>query len=256
MTKTLPNEAIRKAAALLREARNGIALTGAGVSTPSGIPDFRSPESGLWKRYNPMEVASLRAFRYNPERFYAWLREIASGIRAAQPNPAHYALAALQQAGYIHTIITQNVDALHQRAGVRRVLEVHGTLETLTCTRCYHKFHAADYIEDYLENGNIPRCPDCGGVLKPDVILFEEQLPFLVWNQAQEAARTCDLILVAGSSLTVMPVAGLPVQALNNNARMIIINKAPTYIDVRADVVLRGDVAELLPLLAEEALRG
>ncbi len=256
MTRTPPDKAIRTAAALLREARNGMALTGAGVSTPSGIPDFRSPESGLWKRYNPMEVASLRAFRYNPERFYAWLREIAGGIRSAQPNPAHYALASLQQAGYIHTIVTQNVDALHQRAGAQHVLEVHGTLETLTCVHCYHKFRAADYITDYLENGVIPRCADCGGVLKPDVILFEEQLPLQVWRQAQEAARTCDLILIAGSSLTVMPVAGLPVQALNNNARMIIINKAPTYIDARAEVVLRGDVAELLPLLAEETLRG
>ncbi len=254
--KSSSDKSIRRAAALLREARRGVALTGAGISTPSGIPDFRSPESGLWKRYDPMEVASLRAFRHNPERFFAWLREIASGIHAARPNPAHYALVSLQQAGYIHTIITQNVDALHQRAGARHVLEVHGSLETLTCTRCYHKFRAADYMEAYLENGDIPRCADCGGILKPDVILFEEQLPIQVWHQAQEAARTCDLMLVAGSSLTVMPVAGLPMQTLNNNAPLIIVNKAPTYIDVRAEVVLRGDVAELLPLLAEETLHG
>ncbi len=250
------NEAIRKAAALLREARKGVALTGAGISTPSGIPDFRSPDSGLWKRYDPMEVASLQSFRYDPERFFAWLREIASGMQSALPNPAHYALVSLQRAGHIRTIITQNVDALHQRAGARHVLEVHGSLETLTCIRCYHEFRAADYMQAYLEEGLIPRCPDCGGILKPNIILFEEQLPIQTWHQAQEAARTCDLMLVAGSSLTVMPVAGLPIQAVNNGARMLIINKAPTYLDVRADVVLRGDVAELLPLLAEEALRG
>ncbi len=248
------HHAIRQAAGLLRAARNGVALTGAGISTPSGIPDFRSQDSGLWKRYDPMEVASLRAFRYNPERFFAWLREIAGEMQAAQPNPAHHALTRLQQQGSIRTIITQNVDGLHQRAGARNVLEVHGSLRTLTCIRCYHKADARGHMEAYLRAGDIPRCPDCGGILKPDIILFEEQLPVQTWYQAQEAARTCDLILVAGSSLTVMPVAGLPMQAIHHGAHMILINKAPTYIDVRADVVLRGDVAEVLPLLAEEVL--
>ncbi len=244
--------AIQKAAVLLRAARRGVALTGAGISTPSGIPDFRSRDSGLWKRFDPMEVASLHAFRYRPEKFYAWLREIAREIQAAQPNPAHTALAQLQTMDRIQTIITQNVDGLLQRAGARRVLEVHGSLRTLTCIRCYRKASAGDYMDAYLREGVIPRCDECGSILKPDIILFEEQLPVQIWYQAQKAVRNCDLILVAGSSLTVMPVAGLPMQAINRGARMVIINKAPTYIDVRADVILRGDVATLLPQLVQE----
>ncbi|GAB4523257.1 MAG: NAD-dependent protein deacylase Cob2 [Anaerolineales bacterium] len=255
MTASL-QAAIQKAAALLRSARQGVALTGAGLSTPSGIPDFRSLDSGLWKRYDPMAVASLRAFRYQPEAFFAWLREIALEIQHACPNPAHEALAQLQQDGYLKTIVTQNVDGLQQRAGASRVVEVHGSLNTLTCIRCYQRFHASGHLQAYLMEGEIPRCPDCGNILKPDIILFEEQLPLEPWRQAEESMRTCDFVIVAGSSLTVMPVAGLPMQAVSHGAHLVIINKAPTYIDVRADVVLHGDVADILPLLAQEVLHG
>ncbi len=250
--RTTLDAGIQKAASLLRAAHQGVALTGAGISTPSGIPDFRSRDSGLWKRYDPMEVASLHSFRYHPEKFFAWLREIALEMQSAHPNPAHTALVALQNLGHIQTIITQNVDGLLQRAGAQHVLEVHGSLRTLTCIRCYRKASANDYMEAYLHQGTIPRCDQCGGILKPDIILFEEQLPVQTWYQAQEAVRTCDFILVAGSSLTVMPVAGLPMQAINRGTPMVIINKAPTYLDVRAEVILRGDVAALLPKLVQE----
>lgn len=245
---------ISQAATLLLASKRAVALTGAGISTPSGIPDFRSTGSGLWTRYDPMEVASLRAFRYHPEKFYGWMRSLVIEIMAALPNPAHMALAQLQQAGYLETIITQNIDGLHQRANSRKILEIHGSLQTLTCTGCFLKVASSGVIQAYLDTGEIPLCPDCASILKPDVILFEEELPVHTWLRAQEACMACDLMMVTGSSLEVMPVAGLPLRALENNARLIMINQSHTYVDVRADIVLRGDVAEILPLIAAEVL--
>lgn len=244
--------AVRSAAALIRCARCAIALTGAGISTPSGIPDFRSPGSGLWMRYDPMEVASLSVFRYHPEKFFAWMRPLALEIVQAEPNPAHLGLARLEEAGYLRAIITQNIDGLHHRAGSTRVLEVHGSLRTLTCIGCYQQFDSTGYIEPYLESGEIPRCPDCHSILKPDVVLFEEQLPIRVWLEAQAEIGRCDLMIVGGSSLEVMPVASLPMRVVENEAALILINQSPTYIDERADVVLRGDIATIIPALVVE----
>lgn len=244
--------AVQTAAALIRCARYAIALTGAGISTPSGIPDFRSPGSGLWTRYDPMEVASLSVFRYHPEKFFAWMRPLALEIVQAEPNPAHLGLARLEEAGYLHAIITQNIDGLHHRAGSTRVLEVHGSLRTLTCIGCYQQFDSVGYIEPYLESGEIPRCPDCHNILKPDVVLFEEQLPIRVWLEAQAEIDRCDLLIVGGSSLEVMPVASLPMRVAEKEAALILINQSPTYIDERADVVLRGDIATIIPALVVE----
>lgn len=242
---------IRAAAGLIRAARHVVVLTGAGVSTPSGIPDFRS-DGGLWSRYDPMEVASLQAFRQHPERFFAWMRPLAAGILAAEPNAAHHALARLERAGYPVTIITQNIDGLHQRAGSQQVIEVHGSLRTLTCTHCYRTEDAGPYLPPYLEQGVIPQCPHCQSVLKPDVILFGEQLPYRAFEAARDAARHCDVMLVAGSSLEVMPVAGLPMLAAQAGARLIVVNRQPTYIDDRADVVLAEDVAQAIPAIVDE----
>lgn len=254
MSNELNIQAVISAAELVKKARRGIVLTGAGISTPSGIPDFRSEDSGLWQRFNPHEVATLSSFRYRPENFFTWMRDLARDIFAAAPNPAHTALTQLETAGYITTIVTQNIDGLHQRAGSGRVLEVHGSLSTLTCIRCYLKFDSQGFIEPYLINGTIPACPKCHGILKPDVILFEEQLPIRTWMQAQDSFRKSDLVIVAGSSLEVMPVAGLPMMAIENGAPLILINETPTYLDVRAQIVLRGDVAEILPAIAAEVL--
>jgi NAD-dependent deacetylase len=245
---------IQLAAELIRESHHTVVLTGAGISTPSGIPDFRSAGSGLWTRYNPMEVASLSAFRYNPEKFFAWLRNLVLEMAQADPNPAHTALARLEAAGHVHAIITQNIDDLHHRAGSNNVLEVHGSMRTLTCIHCYQKHDAKDFVKAYIEDGDIPRCPDCAHILKPDVVLFEEQLPFRTWQKAQTEANQCELMMVCGSSLEVMPVAGLPVQALDHDARLIIVNQTLTYIDERADVVVRDDVAEVIPRIADEVL--
>jgi NAD-dependent deacetylase len=245
---------IRCAADIIRGSQFAIALSGAGISTPSGIPDFRSPNSGLWERYDPFEVASLDAFRYRPEKFYNWMRPLARNIKLASPNPAHFALARLEKSGYLKTIITQNIDGLHQRAGSIKVLEVHGSLQTLTCVGCYRQQEAAEFAEAYIERGEIPICPLCNGMLKPDVVLFGEQLPSRTWLQAKECINQCDLMLVVGSSLEVLPVAGLPMRAVDNGAHLIIINQSETYIDLRADIILSEDVAITLPRIIQEVL--
>jgi len=248
--------AIDFAADLLRESRRAVMLTGAGLSTPSGIPDFRSAGTGLWSRDEPLEVASLMTFRAAPEKFFNWFRPLASQIFYAQPNRAHHALAMLESAGRLHAVITQNIDGLHQKAGSQRVIETHGTLHTLSCTQCYHQVEAGPYLGPFVEAGRIPHCPKCSAVLKPDVILFGEQLPQKAWLEAQRAARECDLMLVAGSSLEVLPVAGLPMQALDRGAHLIIINNSSTYLNVRADLIIMDDVAEIIPALAGQALHG
>jgi NAD-dependent deacetylase len=249
-TRTLAS--IDHAADLIRNARRAVALTGAGFSTPSGIPDFRSEGTGLWSRDEPMEVASLSTFRTHPERFFKWFRGLAGQIYQAEPNPAHRALAHWETAGLLQAVITQNIDHLHQKAGSKHVVEMHGSLNTLSCTQCFRQFDYQDHLQTFVVDGTLPICPSCGAVLKPDVILFGEQLPQKSWYEAQRLSRTCDLMLVAGSSLEVLPVAGLPMQAVDRGAHLIIINHSPTYIDVRADVVIAGDVAEIIPLIGEK----
>lgn len=253
-SQTITN--IEYTAELLRKAKYAVVLTGAGISTPSGIPDFRSEGSGLWSRDEPLEVASLNTFRTNPDRFYLWFRPLASQIYNAKPNPAHLALAELERAGCIQSIVTQNIDALHHKAGSKRVVEMHGTLRTLTCTQCFQTADASDYLKAFTEKGILPHCPVCSALLKPDVILFGEQLPQKAWYEAQRECRQCDLMLVAGSSLEVLPVAGLPMQAIDRGSHLVILNHAITYLNVRADVVIQEDVATVLPAIAEQVLHG
>ncbi len=244
-------ELIKYAAELLAKSRHAVVLTGAGLSTPSGIPDFRSEGTGLWSRDEPLEVASLSTFRTAPEQFFRWFHPLASQIFNAHPNPAHYVIANLEQKGRIQAVITQNIDMLHQKAGSQRVIEMHGTLRTLSCTQCYRQQGYQAYLPAFIESGTIPHCPACDAILKPDVILFGEQLPQKAWFEAQREARNCDLMVVVGSSLEVLPVAGLPMQAIDRGAHLIIINNSDTYLNVRADVVLREDVAAVLPAIAE-----
>jgi NAD-dependent deacetylase len=248
--------AIEDAAELFRKAKRAVALTGAGISTPSGIPDFRSEGTGLWSREEPMEVASLSTFRTSPERFFRWFHPLASQIVNARPNAAHIALAELENRGYLQTIVTQNIDALHQKAGSKCVVEMHGTWRTVSCTECFKQFDSGPLLQPYIEEKKMPLCPSCNGILKPDVILFGEQLPRSPWMEAQRAARQCDLMLVAGSSLEVLPVAGLPMQALDRGAHLIILNNTPTYLNVRADVVILGNVATILPEIVKRTQNG
>ena len=243
---------IHQAADLIRAAQHVVVLTGAGSSTPSGVPDFRSPGSGLWNRFSPMKSATLTAFRRNPEEFYDFVRPLVSLIHQAHPNPAHLALAELEKRQFIQSIITQNIDGLHQRAGSRVVIEVHGTLNSLTCLGCYQQYSSTGFLELFIEQGDIPRCPSCNNILKPDVILFEEQLPYEAWIMATQETKACDAMIIAGSSLEVFPVADLPWKAYQNQAAIIVINKTPTYIDPYAQVILNGDVADIIPQIVEE----
>ncbi len=241
---------LKKAADLIAQARHIVAMTGAGISTPSGIPDFRSPSSGLWDHHDPLEVASIFVFRHNPQRFYNWVRPLSLLLLEARPNPAHYALAALEQAGKLKAVITQNIDDLHRKAGSKTVYELHGHLREVTCTKCYAVQDSALAFAKFIADGQVPR-HHCGGVLKPNVILFGEQLPMREFVLAQLVTKEADLMLVAGSSLEVAPASDLPDLALENGAKLIIINYQPTYLDSRADMVIRADVAEVLPHIVD-----
>lgn len=241
---------LRQAAYRLFAAEHAVALTGAGISTPSGIPDFRSADTGLWSFVDPLSAASIWAFREDPVAFYRWIRPLAQKFLAAQPNVAHLALAELEAAGRLQAVITQNVDLLHHRAGSRRVLEVHGHLRSLSCLACHAQQPADVHWPRFLADGSLPRCPHCGAVLKPDVILFGEAPPHDILRQAQQAALCCDLMLVAGSSLEVAPAADLPSLAHRRGADLIIVNEQPTPLDDCAAFVFRSNVIHVLPRLA------
>ena len=241
---------VNEAAALLKNAAYAVILTGAGSSTPSGIPDFRSPRDGLWSRYSLYEFASLTSFRYNPEKFFNWFHPLASLLSNAKPNSLHTAITTLENRGLIKSVITQNIDQLHDKAGSKVVIEIHGSLKTLSCIGCFSQFPSDQYISPYLEDGIIPHCPLCHQILKPDVVLYEEQLPVKPWSMAKAEVEQCDLMIVAGSSLTVTPACELPMLAKRNKARLIIINLTPTYIDNYADVVINEDVSNIFPAIA------
>ncbi len=243
---------IKQAAELVQSANRIVAFTGAGISTPSGIPDFRSESSGLWENSDPMEVASIYGFRQNPKGFFDWVRPLAIKTMHAKPNPAHTSLVTLERIGKLDSIITQNIDMLHTRAGSSKVYELHGHMREATCVHCFGKYDGEQIIDDVLKTGNIPRCPKCRGVLKPDVILFGEQLPYKQVQLAKDSARKCDLMIVIGSSLEVYPASELPVLAYRNNAKIMIINFEPTVIDKIADVIIRDDVADVLPAIVEQ----
>lgn len=241
---------IEEARALVRESRYIVALTGAGISTPSGIPDFRSADSGLWEQVDPMAVASIYAFRQRPQAFYDWIYPLAQQILRAQPNAAHEALAQMEAKGPLKSVITQNIDLLHARAGSNALYEIHGHMREVTCLACHKLYSGESVLREFLDTGVAPSCPSCGDVLKPNVILFGELLPVDVLNQAQQQAQRCDLMIVAGSSLEVMPAGDLPVVAKKTGARLIFVNLSETHLDYLADVVIRADVVDVLPRLA------
>lgn len=243
---------IREAAGLILNSEHAVALTGAGISTPSGIPDFRSPGSGLWEKVNPMLVASVFAFRLRPQAFYDWARPLGEKLLKAQPNPAHYALAELEEMGLLKAIITQNIDGLHQEAGSKCVFEVHGHMREATCLKC-HKVISLEksMIKRFVEEGEVPHC-QCGGLLKPNVVLFGEELPRRILLEAWGEAENCDLMLVAGSSLEIVPASEIPLVARRYGAKLIIVNYQSTPLDAQAEVVIHGDVAEVLPRMVKE----
>ncbi|NTV37056.1 MAG: NAD-dependent deacylase, partial [Anaerolineaceae bacterium] len=203
-------EQITLAQQIIKSSKNLICFTGAGISTPSGIPDFRTPGSGEWTKTDPMKVASLTAFKYRPQQFFTWLKPLVKNSLAAKPNPAHSSLAALEELGVLKCVVTQNIDGLHQLAGSKNVIELHGTLHTLSCLRCGNQFATKDILLPVLESDALPICPNCKAILKPDIVLFEEALPNDAWNTAQDYFESSDAIIICGSSLEVYPAALLP----------------------------------------------
>jgi NAD-dependent deacetylase len=240
-------EGAERAAWFLKNARHAVAFTGAGISTPSGIPDFRSPASGLWGKDDPMRVASLTAFHNHPDIFFNWLRPLARAMRSASPNPAHQALTQLETSNILKAIITQNLDGLHQRSGARIVLELHGSMQTLSCIKCNQIYPMQDYIDTFIDDGALPCCRYCGKLLKPDLILYEEMLPLPTWEMAMKHSLMADVMIVIGSSLEVMPASNLPNTAKLVGAKIIINNFSPTSLDDQADVLLPYDAVDVLP---------
>ncbi len=250
MNNSKINQDIETAARLIREAQLAVVFTGAGISTPSGIPDFRGSNNSIWHHDSPMESASLTVFHNQPERFYKWLHPLAVKIFAAEPNAAHTAIARLEKAGFIKAVITQNIDQLHQKAGSESVFELHGSATSAICLKCQTHFNQQEYLPDFLEHGTIPRCSVCNSVLKPDIVLYEELLPARTWENAEEICQRCDLLLVAGSSLEVVPASTLPMIALRNGAHLIIINYSTTQLDDLASLVIHDGVEKTLPAIA------
>lgn len=238
-------------AALIREADSAVALTGAGISVPSGIPDFRSPQSGLWTKVDPMEVAHIDAFHRDPERFWRFYGERFQTLEDKRPNEAHLALARLEQAGLLRAVITQNIDQLHARAGSEELVEVHGTIGHSSCLGCGSEYQLGDVRGRQREDPRgVPRC-DCSEPLKPDVVLFGEYLPVEALARAEELAASAQLMLCIGSSLEVYPVAQLPAVTLGAGGKVAVITRGPTPFDEQASVRMSGDVVDdLLSVLA------
>jgi NAD-dependent deacetylase len=240
---------VAQLAKLVREAGSVVALTGAGISVPSGIPDFRSPGTGLWEKVNPMEVAHIDAFRRDPERFWSFYGARFATLEDKVPNAAHRALAALEQRGLLDAVITQNIDMLHRRAGTRELVEVHGSIERAVCLGCELHFPLAEVRARLAADGRgVPRC-DCGRALKPGVVLFGEFLPATAMQRAQELCSAADVLLCVGSSLEVHPVAGLPMLTRGAGGAVAIITRGPTPLDGLASVRLDGDVVDDLEAL-------
>jgi NAD-dependent deacetylase len=238
-------------AELIRESSCTVALTGAGISVPSGIPDFRTPGEGLWEKVDPMEVAHIEAFRRDPARFWSFYRPRLSGLDEVEPNPAHEALAELERRGLLEGIVTQNIDTLHLKAGSERVIEVHGSIRTASCQTCGASFTLEQLEGLFDPDDGAAICSGCLGHVKPDVVLFGEMLPAEAMAEAEALAARAELLLCIGSSLEVYPVAGLPSLTLGGGGRLAIVTKGPTPYDADAAVRMDGDVvAELGAVLA------
>jgi NAD-dependent deacetylase len=240
-----------RVADLLRSAERAVVLTGAGVSVPSGIPDFRSPGTGLWEKVNPMEVAHIDAWRRDPDRFWSFYGQRFAALTDKRPNGAHLALAELERRGLVRALITQNIDRLHRVAGSERVIEVHGSIESSVCMECGGRVSLQRVLEQLASDDGAPECPACIAPLKPDVVLFGELLPERALSEAQSLAMDADLMMCVGSSLEVYPVAGLPAIVRGAGGRLVLVTQGPTPYDGEAEVKLDGDVvAELQAVLA------
>ena len=252
----MDNAVLECVAGWLREARHAVALTGAGISTESGIPDFRGPQ-GVWTKDPKAEArADIRYYVSDPNvRRAAWQTRLDHPARGAQPNSGHRALAELERQGRLATLVTQNIDGLHLAAGSSpaRTMEIHGTIREYACLECGARGPMADALDRVRAGDPDPACLDCGGILKSATISFGQSLVAADLERAERAAAESDLFLAIGTSLTVYPVAWLPERALSSGARLVIINAEPTPLDDRAHAVLRGRIGEILPGLVDRA---
>lgn len=235
-------------ACLMREVGPHVALTGAGISTASDVPDFRSP-GGLYEGRDPLQLASRTAWREEPTVFWEYYRARAEMLKRARPNPAHHALAALQREGYLGLIASQNVDGLHCQAGSRPLVELHGSISRIACLSCSALKDWDDFPRFQFNREGMPLCPACGGLLSPQVVLFGDELPREALSRTREAIERCELLLCIGSSLQVSPVADLPALALSRGARLAVLTASATPYDQHAQVCLHRPVEELLPEL-------
>jgi NAD-dependent deacetylase len=251
-TPAHPDAATGRLAELVREARSVVALTGAGISVPSGIPDFRTPRTGLWAKVDPMEVAHIDAFHNDPVRFWSFYGERFATLGDKRPNGAHDALVELERRGLLDGVITQNIDTLHRRAGTRELVEVHGSIASCSCPDCGGRVSLQRTRELLAADAQgVPRCAACGGAIKPDVVLFGELLPAAALARARTMCEGADLLLCVGSSLEVHPVAGLPLLTREAGGAVAIVTQGATPLDEIAEVRLRGDVVgELQGLVA------
>lgn len=238
---------IERFAELITESENIIALTGAGMSTESGIPDFRSPGSGLWTKFEPGEIASISSYVANPEKNMRVLLELGMKIFKAKPNRGHKALTKLQELGKLSGVMTQNIDGLHQRAHTENVVELHGTANEAKCMKCHRVFPITELVNQVIQGSSQPTCKKCRGILKPNSIFFGEALESDILRRADTMVANCDLLLVLGSSLLVYPVAFYPQQAKSRGAKLAIINIQDTPMDSAAEIVMHETIGEVLP---------
>jgi NAD-dependent deacetylase len=248
--ETVDDETLRRLAQLVLERGPVVVLTGAGISTESGIPDFRSP-TGIWARYDPQEYATIDAFRADPVKVWSFYALRFRALTEAQPNAGHLALAELERAGRVRAVVTQNIDLLHGRAGSQKVIEVHGSIRTSSCPRCRSRY-GVDEVLRLLEKMDAPRCAACNEVLKPDVVFFGELLPAAAIDRAYELARSAGLLLVVGSGLEVWPVSMLPDETARAGGQVAIVNRGPTAFDDRAVLKIEGAAGETLAALVSE----
>ena len=245
-------ENIKKAAELLANSKNSIVLTGAGISTESGILDFRG-EGGIWDKYKPEIYGDIQSFLKDPSKFWKMAEDIAPTLFNAEPNSGHFALAELEKMKIIKAIITQNVDELHQKAGAVIVYEVHGNINRFTCLGCRASYNKEQVLNKLRRRKrSSPLCDFCGMPLKPSVVLFGEDLPKFEKYMSIDLAKKADIMLIAGSSLTVAPICDLPVYTLSGGGKLIIVNDQPTHLDEKAEILLNNKTGTILPLIVEE----
>lgn len=244
-------EKIKKAVEFIKNSTYTVALTGAGISTESGIPDFRSP-GGLWQRFKMITFDEFIINRQARQEFWEMKKELLPELLNAKPNEAHYALTKLEKMGLLKYIITQNIDGLHQLAGSKQVIEIHGNNREALCIDCGRFYKIEEIIEFLKEDIADVRCSNCGGVIKPKIIFFGESMPEREFNLAQTASSQCHLMLVVGTSLQVYPAAGLPQLAYHSGTKLIFINQTETPMDELADVVIHEKAGKALGDILKE----